>query len=68
MQAELDACSTVEELGMLWASKPFKAEFVTLREDWQAQLIERKDELKKLLSTPVNGQALVPPNFEGIPS
>jgi len=68
MQAELDACSTVEELGMLWASKPFKAEFATLREDWQAQLIERKDELKRLLTTPVNGQAFVPPNFEGMPS
>lgn len=68
MQAELDACSTLDELGLLWTSKPFKAEFVTLKEDWQNQLIERKEELKKLLAAPVNGQAFVPPSFEGMPS
>lgn len=66
MQAELDACSTLEELSMLWASKPFKAEFATLNHGWQEKLVERKDELKELLSAPAPGRARVPPNFEGI--
>lgn len=62
MQAELDACSTLEELSRLWQSAPFKAEFAKLKDDWKRQLTERKDELKADMTAPATGR--VKPNFD----
>lgn len=66
MQAEIDACGSLEELATLWQSKAFQAEFRKLPADWQEQLTERKDLLKVELTPP--RRANVPPNFEGMPA
>ena len=64
MREELDACATLEELGMLWGSPAFKAEFKKLKPDWAQQITDHKDARKADLSGPP--RAPVPPNFEGI--
>lgn len=64
MQAEIDACATVEDLGLLWKSKAFQAELAKLPKDWQAQITFRKDERKAELSISVDKRAsYVPPTF-----
>jgi hypothetical protein len=46
MQAEIDACTTLDDLVMLWGSKAFQTELKRQPADWQLQLTERKDQLK----------------------
>jgi hypothetical protein len=66
MREELDACGTLDELGMLWGSPAFKAEFKKLKPDWAQQITDHKDARKADLSGPP--RATVPPNFEGMPT
>lgn len=66
MRDELNACTTLEELGMLWGSPAFKAEFKKLKPDWAQQITDHKDARKAELSSPP--KASVPPNFEGLPA
>lgn len=61
MQAELDACQTLEELGILWGSKAFQDEFKKLPADWKEHLVERKDQCKADLT---KGGGYVPPKFD----
>jgi hypothetical protein len=51
MQAEIDACTTLDELVMLWGSKAFQTELKRQPADWQLQLTERKDQLKSELTS-----------------
>jgi len=67
MQAEIDACATLEQRGTLWTSKAFQDEFKKQPLDWQDHLTERKDLLKAEL-TGANAKARVAPNFEGMPA
>lgn len=46
MQAEIDACTSLDDLVLLWGSKAFQTELKRLPADWQLQLTERKDQLK----------------------
>lgn len=46
MQAEIDACTSLDDLVMLWGSKAFQTELKRQPVDWQLQLTERKDALK----------------------
>jgi hypothetical protein len=66
MRDELDACSTLEELGLLWVSPAFKADFKKLKPDWAEQITEHKDARKAELAGDVKPR--VPPNFEGMPA
>lgn len=69
MRDELDACSTLQELAILWASKPFQADFKSLKADWQQQLTDHKDALKaELEASPsqLSPRAYVAPSFEGV--
>jgi hypothetical protein len=50
LKNELDACLTLAQLAMLWASKPFQEEFRKIKPDWQTQLVEHKELLKTKLS------------------
>lgn len=63
MRDELDACQTIYDLGMLWASAAFRAELKKLKPDWVQQLTEHKDARKAELSAV---QPATPPNFEGM--
>lgn len=65
MQAEIDACGSLEELATLWQSKAFQAEFRKLPADWQEQLTERKDLLKVELQKPIGNRPYIAPQFEG---
>ena len=46
LQAEIDACTTGEELAILWGSKAFQAELKRQPADWQLYLQDRKDSRK----------------------
>lgn len=64
MIAEMRSCSTVEELGILWNSKPFKAAYRELPDDWQTgenSITAEKEELKAMLNGEHPSQA---PNFD----
>lgn len=67
MRDEIDACQTVEELKVLWHSKPFQTEYQRHPKDWQDMLIEHFnaaiDNLKK--NPPRNGP-MVPPDFSNM--
>lgn len=65
LRDEIDKCSTVEELGILWGSRLFQTEVKKLKESWVDLLVEHKDAHKVILTAPANG-ARVPPNFERI--
>ena len=56
MRTEIDACGTVEELQVLWNSKPFQTEYQRHPADWQAALVEHFNEriadIKKASSAP----------------
>lgn len=56
MRTEIDACGTVEELQVLWNSKPFQTEYQRHPADWQAALVEHFNEriadIKKATSAP----------------
>lgn len=70
MQAEIDACATLEQLHILWTSAQFRAAYEALPNDWKRLIVERKDERKaELLDQP---KGYVPPRFseepgDGIP-
>lgn len=44
MRTEIDACDSVEQLQMLWNSKPFQAEYNRHPKDWQDALVEHFNE------------------------
>lgn len=64
MQGEIDACASIEELGMLWQSKPFQEELKTLPRDWKQGLLTRKEERKRDLSASL--PPYVAPNFDAM--
>lgn len=49
MRAEIDACSTVEELQRLWKSRPFQIEFERHPADWRDAIIKHFNEAIELL-------------------
>lgn len=63
LQTEVDACTSLEDLAILWRSKPFQDEYAKLPADWKEQLTARKDERKAEL-TP---KPAVAPNFDDFP-
>ena len=67
LRAEISACSTVDELGVLWRSKLFQTEFSKIQPGWQELLLEHFREHKQLLldRPPQNGTTVVP-NFDGL--
>lgn len=67
LQAEIDACGSLEQLATLWTSKAFQDEFKKQPVDWQDHLTERKDQLKAELSA-APAKPRVAPNFEGMPA
>lgn len=64
MRDEIDACATVEQLAMLWASPKFQSELKKLKGSWQALLVEHKDAHKVILTE--RPTAAVPPNFDNL--
>lgn len=64
MRDEIDACATVEQLGMLWASPKFQGELKKLKESWQTLLVEHKDAHKVILTE--RPTAAIPPNFDNL--
>jgi hypothetical protein len=64
MRDELDACSTVEQLGVLWMSRAYQDSFKTLPADWQKLLVEHKDGCKARLDAA--GIPKVSPNFDAL--
>jgi hypothetical protein len=64
MRDEINACSTLEELGMLWGSPAFAAERKKLKPDWLQQITEHKDARKADLTAPV--KTTVPANFDSM--
>lgn len=46
MQSEIDACTSLDDLVLLWGSKAFQTELKRQPADWQLQLTERKNQLK----------------------
>src|SRR5690554_3080728 len=64
MQAEIDACSTLDQLQILWTSKQFRAAYEQLPNDWKQMLVERKDQQKADLAK----ADYVPPTFTEEPS
>jgi len=65
MQAELDACTTEEQLKILWNSPQFRAAYEQLPNDWKKLIVERKDQNKADLAKQPRGY--VPPRFEEQP-
>lgn len=63
LQAEIDACQSLDDLVMLWNSAAFKLAFKLQPEDWQQYLIERKDQAKAAFE----GKPYVPPDFDSLP-
>lgn len=63
MRDELDACQSVDDLGILWRSAAFQNEFKALPADWQKLLVEHKDACKLDLEN-VNKPKSVKPNFD----
>lgn len=61
LQAELDACLTLSDLSRLWVSPAFKADYNKLPPDWQALVVERKDQCKAALQAQ---PPRVAPNFD----
>ena len=50
MQADIDSCMTLEDLGILWGSKAFQNDLKSLKQDWQNLLTDRKEERKRELN------------------
>lgn len=68
LQKEIDSCSTLDELSVLWRSPLFQTELKRQPNDWQRQLEVRKDERKAELAaagTPAD-TGYVAPNFDGL--
>lgn len=65
LQKEIDSCSTLDELSVLWRSPLFQTELKRQPNDWQRQLDIRKEERKaELAALPQN---YVAPKFEDFP-
>lgn len=65
MRKEIEACSTVEELNILWRSKPFQTEYDKLPKDWKEALVEFMADTKAtLLKSPPN-TTYHAPHFDG---
>lgn len=69
LRGEIEACSTVAELKLLWNSPKFKAEFDKMKKVYQDGLIADFDhQIKLLTDRPANhGAGHVPPDFDNIP-
>lgn len=64
MRDEIDACQTVEELKVLWHSKPFQTEYQRHPKDWQDMLVEHFNAaIKNLRDHPPQNGPMVPPDF-----
>jgi hypothetical protein len=64
MRDEIDACQTVEELKVLWHSKPFQTDFQRHPKDWQDMLVEHFNAaIKNLREHPPQNGPMVPPDF-----
>jgi len=60
LRDEIDACLTLEDLGVLWRSPAFQTEFKKLQPGWQDKLTEHKDERKSDLSGGKSRQPVAP--------
>lgn len=65
MQAEIDACTSLDQLQILWNSPQFRAAYEQLPNDWKKLIVERKEQAKADLSAP---KGYVPPVFKEEPS
>lgn len=70
LQGEIDACTTLDQLQILWNSAQFRAAYEQLPNDWKRLIVERKEQCKADLSK--GGKPYVPPTFtespdDGIP-
>lgn len=64
MREEIDACQTVDELKVLWHSKPFQTDFQRHPKDWQDMLIEHfNGAIENLKKNPPRNGPMVPPDF-----
>lgn len=50
MQAEIDACTSLDQLQILWNSPVFRAEYERLPNDWKKFILERKNTQKAELT------------------
>jgi hypothetical protein len=69
MRAEVNACSTIEELERLWKSKPFQQEFEKLPLDWQKMMRQHVNEHKTYLTERPTGappKGYVAPDFDKV--
>lgn len=65
MQAEIDACPTLDQLQMLWTSPQFRAAYERLPNDWKKFIVERKDQHKADLSkAKTEPAAYIAPRFD----
>lgn len=64
MREEISACQTVEQLELLWRSRPFKIEYERHPKDWQEALKQHAAEHKKLLLA--SSAPRVAPNFDNL--
>ena len=67
LQAELDACTDVDQLNILWRSPAFQGDYVKLPPDWQGMLIDHAKKLKDDMQGPATGSPFVAPNFDTRP-
>lgn len=63
LQAEIDACTSLDDLAMLWSSPDFKLAFKLQPADWQEHLIDRKEQAKAAFE----GKPYIPPDFDALP-
>lgn len=66
MRSEVDACATVDELKMLWRSKPFQAEFAKLHKTYQDGIVELMNERTEYLTKNPASIPRVPANFDNM--
>lgn len=67
MRDEIDACQTVEELKVLWHSRPFQTDFQRHPKDWQDMLIEHfNGAIENLKKNPPRNGPMVPPDFSNM--
>lgn len=72
LQAEIDACTTLEQLQILWTSPQFRTAYEQLPNDWKKLMVERKDQQKADLTKATTKPGYIPPTFteqpgDGIP-
>lgn len=64
LRDEIDACPTLEALGLLWSSKMFQAEMKKLKDSWAKLLIEHKDDHKAILQGLPPAGPRIAPDFD----